>query len=731
MFHLLPTKIRILKPTMKFFQKICLLFLLSCLSNASIQATHIVGGELNYRCLTGNFYEISLTVFRDCQNGVPPFDAQASIGIFNSSNMLVTQLLIPFMGDDTLNATLFDSCLVIPPDVCVHRTTYMDTIFLPFLTGGYQLAYQRCCRNYTIINIQTPDQTGATYYTQISELALTTCNSNPVFNAWPPIYICAGKPIVFNHSATDYDGDSLVYELCAPFEGAVVNNSMPQPPNPPPYDSIIWQFPFSTTNMMGGTDLLKINSQTGLLTGTPTLTGQYVVGICVKEYRNGVLISSTKRDFQYNVGVCGELYNAAFFTPSVVCDSSLTVSFNNQSTTSSSYFWDFGDLTSNGDTSQIYTPSYNYPDTGKYVITLIVGGGNVCADTFSRVVNVQDATMKADFNAVYDRCVDSTQVQLIDQSSNPNSTVSSWRWIFWDGTIDSTQNPTNTIFGQENYQIILIAGSENGCYDLKVDTISSYPVNISTTSFTQICRGGEMFLEVFNLDSTDNLTYQWLPESEIIVGQNSNKPIVAPILTTDFWVTATNQHGCTTTDTLTVQTSNIFPPLAIQSSADSTFPGEPIQLTATFDGNYLYDWLTDSSLSANGIHNPIATPYVPTIYTLLIEDENGCRNIASIPILIRQFECELPYIFIPNAFTPNNDGNNDEFFVRANSITKVYLAVYNRWGQRVFETRDLNQGWDGTFNGMPLEPDVFGYYLEIDCFNGLKQFKKGNVALIR
>jgi gliding motility-associated-like protein len=716
---------------MKFFQKICLLFLLSCFSNASIQATHIVGGELNYRCLTGNSYEISLTVFRDCQNGVPPFDAQAAIGIFDSSNMLITQLLIPFMGDDTLNATLFDSCLVIPPDVCVHRTTYIDTIFLPFLTGGYQLAYQRCCRNYTILNIQAPNQTGATYYTQISELALTTCNSNPIFNAWPPIYICVGKPILFDHSATDYDGDSLVYELSAPFEGAVVNNSMPQPPNPPPYDSIIWRFPFSTTNMMGGTDLLKINSQTGLLTGTPTSTGQYVVGICVKEYRNGVLISSTKRDFQYNVGVCGEVYNAAFFTPSVVCDSNLAVSFNNQSTTSSSYFWDFGDLTSNADTSQIYTPSYIYPDTGKYIITLIVGGEDICADTFSRVVNVQDATMKADFNVVYDRCVDSTVVQLIDQSSNPNSTVSSWQWIFWDGTVDSAQNPTKTIFGQENYQIVLIAGSENGCYDLKVDTISSYPVNISTESFTQICRGGEMFLEVFNLDSTDNLTYQWLPESEIIVGQNSNKPIVAPILTTDFWVIATNQHGCTAIDTLTVQTSNIFPPLAIQSSADSTFPGEPVQLTATFDGNYLYDWLSDSSLSANGIHNPIATPYVPTIYTLLIEDENGCKNIASIPILIRQFECELPYIFIPNAFTPNNDGNNDEFFVRANSITAVYLAVYNRWGQRVFETRDMNQGWDGTFNGMPLEPDVFGYYLEIDCFNGLKQFKKGNVALIR
>ena len=76
--------------------------------------------------------------------------------------MLITQMLIPFMGDDTLNPVLFDSCLVIPPEVCVHRTTYIDTIFLPFNAGGYQLAYQRCCRNYTILNVQNPDQTGAT-----------------------------------------------------------------------------------------------------------------------------------------------------------------------------------------------------------------------------------------------------------------------------------------------------------------------------------------------------------------------------------------------------------------------------------------------------------------------------------------------------------------------------------------------------------------------------------------
>lgn len=715
-----------MKPT----QKIFILLLYFSASFTTTKATHIVGGELNYRCLSNNFYEISLTVFRDCQNGVPPFDAFAAVGVFDSSNTLVTQILIPFMGDDTLNPTLFDSCLVIPPDVCVHRTTYIDTIFLPFAAGGYQLAYQRCCRNFTILNIQNPSQTGATYYADITELALTTCNSNPVFNAWPPIYICAGEPIIFDHSANDIDGDSLVYELCAPFEGAVVSNSMPQPPNPPPYDSIDWQLPFSTNNMMGGSDLLKINSTTGLLTGTPTQIGQYVVGICVKEYRNGVLISSTKRDFQYNVGVCGQLHSAAFFTPNIVCDSNLTVRFTNQSNTQSTYLWDFGDLTTNADTSNIFAPTYSYPDTGNYVITLIAGVNEFCADTFTRIVNVQAATMTADFEVVYDPCKDSTQIQIIDQSFNPNSPITYWNWIFWDGSQDTIQDPIDTIFGQEAYPIILISASANGCADITTDTIYSYPANISTSSTPQLCRGSEMFLEVTNLDTTDNLTYQWFNEEDILFGQNTDQVIVAPILTTNYWVEATNQYGCISVDTITIQASNNFPPLNIIADADSIFPGETVQLIAT-NNNYTYNWTPDSSLNVNGVYNPIANPFVNTTYSLTIEDLNGCKNIDDITILIREFECELPYIFIPNAFTPNNDGENDIFYVRANSITDVYLAIYNRWGQKVFETQDLNQGWDGTFNGIPLEPNVFGYYLEIECYNGLKQFKKGNVALIR
>ena len=93
--------------------------------------------------------------------------------------------------------------------------------------------------------------------------------------------------------------------------------------------------------------------------------------------------------------------------------------------------------------------------------------------------------------------------------------------------------------------------------------------------------------------------------------------------------------------------------------------------------------------------------------------------------------CKESNIFIPNAFSPNNDGKNDVLFVRGNYITKLYFAVYDRWGQKVFETKDMSKGWDGTFKGKRIDPAVFGYYLEGECEGGDKFFKKGNVTLLR
>ncbi|HMX39732.1 MAG TPA: hypothetical protein PKD78_05375, partial [Saprospiraceae bacterium] len=188
---------------------------------------------------------------------------------------------------DTLGISLPDSCYIAPPDVCVNWSAYKDTINLPFRAGGYTLVYQRCCRNNLIRNLlKNPEDVGASYTAVLSEYTLLHGNSSPIYRSWPPPAICVHQPVNFDHSATDADGDSLVYRLCNPLDGANPTFPMPQPPNPGPYLEVEWQSPpYSLANLLGG-DPLKIDSKTGLMTGIPNTIGNFVVGVCLDEYRN-------------------------------------------------------------------------------------------------------------------------------------------------------------------------------------------------------------------------------------------------------------------------------------------------------------------------------------------------------------------------------------------------------------------------------------------------------------
>jgi gliding motility-associated-like protein len=109
--------------------------------------------------------------------------------------------------------------------------------------------------------------------------------------------------------------------------------------------------------------------------------------------------------------------------------------------------------------------------------------------------------------------------------------------------------------------------------------------------------------------------------------------------------------------------------------------------------------------------------------------------VLSDDTLVRPDDC-LTSLYLPNAFTPNGDGENDLFYVYGNGIETVHLRIFNRWGELVFETTELNSGWDGTYRGEPVNPDVFVYYLDVTfCQNqrlsGLSPYKKGSITLIR
>ena len=94
-------------------------------------------------------------------------------------------------------------------------------------------------------------------------------------------------------------------------------------------------------------------------------------------------------------------------------------------------------------------------------------------------------------------------------------------------------------------------------------------------------------------------------------------------------------------------------------------------------------------------------------------------------------KCNDLNVFVPNTFTPNGDNEDDVLFVRSNELIELYFAVYNRWGQLVFETTDITKGWDGMYKGMKADPAVFAWYLHAKCYNGDEIKKKGNTTLIR
>jgi gliding motility-associated-like protein len=143
-----------------------------------------------------------------------------------------------------------------------------------------------------------------------------------------------------------------------------------------------------------------------------------------------------------------------------------------------------------------------------------------------------------------------------------------------------------------------------------------------------------------------------------------------------------------------------------------------------------YSWSPATGLNTTTGSTVIASPTDTTEYTVKVTS-NGCMAELKITINVSGPYCVEPYIFVPTAFTPNGDGVNDVLYVRGRGIDRMTFIIYNRWGQKMFETSDPKVGWDGTFRGKKLPADVYGFYLLANCIDGTTYRKQGNVTLIR
>ncbi|MBC8172361.1 MAG: PKD domain-containing protein, partial [Chitinophagales bacterium] len=437
-----------------------------------MRAFHIVGGELYYTCLGGNNYEVTLKMYRDCNTiEGAPYDDPLVLYIYNASAVLLDSVVIPFPGSTVFDPEIDNPCMINPPDVCVEEAIYVANIFLPPSAGGYDLVYQRCCRNSSIVNIITPDLTGATYWEHIPDPG-DFCNSSPRYNEFPPIIICGHYPIIFDHAATDPDGDELVYELCAPFMGGSNVIPTPKPAAPPPFDNVIYQAGYNAMNPMDALPELTIDPTTGLLTGTPASLGQYVVGICVKEYRDGVLIGTHLRDFQFNVTDC-EPAITALMPDEVNNCSDLVIHFDNDSYGTDLFYWDFGVPGIFTDTSTEAEPTYTYPDTGSYTVMLVAFPGEICSDTAYADVDIYPQLTAQFYHGT--GCA-LTELNFIDASTSDHGFITDWRWNFGDGEISELQNTVHMYEINGAFTVGLEVQNDVGCIANYEQTVLVYPL---------------------------------------------------------------------------------------------------------------------------------------------------------------------------------------------------------------------------------------------------------------
>ena len=446
-----------------------------------VQATHVVGGSLTYEHLGGSTYRVTFKMYRDC--------SPSSVQLPNSVRIEVRQpngssfspdkdIVIPKTQVAVLDPPI-DTC-AFDPGICVEEAIYTTIVNnLPPNPGGYHLFFQTCCRNASLVNVNNPLNSGESFYTYIPDNSQILTNSSPQWKNFTPVFICQGNPLNFDHGATDKDGDSLVYSFYNPFD----DNAPTFPANVATFTPIGYNVGYNANDPLGGASL-TVNQNTGVISGIPPALGQYVVGVKVDEYRNGNLINTVYRDFQFNVINCPPIPTPGI-GPMEGC-AGLAVNFTNTSTpiAPNSFYWDFGDPLSTTDNSTQVNPSYTYPSIGTYVVMLVAQAGTPCADTIYDTLIVSGLT--PDFTLPDSICVNDPANFNDTSIPTTNATVNSWNWDFGDGGLAVIPSPSHTYTTPGNYPVKLVVGTDGGCIDsiTKNIFVQALPQAITRDTFT-------------------------------------------------------------------------------------------------------------------------------------------------------------------------------------------------------------------------------------------------------
>jgi gliding motility-associated-like protein len=194
----------------------------------------------------------------------------------------------------------------------------------------------------------------------------------------------------------------------------------------------------------------------------------------------------------------------------------------------------------------------------------------------------------------------------------------------------------------------------------------------------------------------------------------------------EYILQASNSAGCIDTDTLSIQFVNF----SVTATANPTniLVGDTVQLNAS--GGQNYAWSPAEALSCSNCPAPLGTPTETTTYIVSAVDSNGCRSSDTLRVEV-DIRCNEP--FIPTIFSPNGKGpqTNETFCVLSDCVEQFKLVIHNRWGERVFETEDINQCWDGMFKGLEAASGAYAYNLYLKQLDGTVISKIDIIQLLR
>jgi gliding motility-associated-like protein len=253
-------------------------------------------------------------------------------------------------------------------------------------------------------------------------------------------------------------------------------------------------------------------------------------------------------------------------------------------------------------------------------------------------------------------------------------------------------------------QYTVVVADGYGCQATATTTVAILPSPVAVVNTTQnICVGDSVILQAGGGD-----TYTWLPQANLS-GADNPDPVAKPVSTTLYTVTAANSNNCTDTASVLVVVNS--KPIVSAGEDKAVIRGQSVILDGSIkdSGDVTFSWLASSSLSNIHLLNPAADPVINTDYILTAASGNGCGT-SSDTVSVQVYNG----LQVPNAFTPNGDGHNDVWHIGVlQAFPGAVVVVYNRYGQKVFESTGGSRDWDGRYKNADQPPGAYPYVIDL------------------